>query len=1357
MSRVDTISIEVSLISKINLHFLHVSGCICLLDTMSIRSIAVLFQAGLFSEIEGKTRVDLLRILGEIDNERELMLASDVTSFFEHKSSLSAESLRRRGGHPACECPDTPGDSLSTSCLSRRLSLVQDDTKALNFLNSTTGISIEGGRIQLRKDYGALQQASKGLSAETELLVANLTGPSRGYVVRVDSASKVLLNEETLMVQSANNAWAHMINVSGLVDESSERLSRKISNSTESLISWFNQMQKSEEHSTVDNLKKTLELATSALEKFIDNINAAKESVYGALGGLESTVGESSTSVDSLEDSLKSASNTLAEELDNFNISLPSIGDVTEQRLRQSVSDWIREYQSVANQQISLLHAGASTKLAKARNATSLEISGQAGSMSRSLSVAGNQSEAGVGTVGNQQAAFLVQLKSLFNALSSKFEAREKGYTSDVSSEASSLRSTVSRVSDSVQELSGQLGSFNRTEKTSVSSSNRNRMSYLTAANTKVTEFASQASAKAKQVQGSSQSISSDSVEAVGSRTQSKLASMGSETNSMISTLADAAGSVAQASAQSMSQLSRTTANADTVIGSAKATVGDQLTSSYSDLLSTTGNIPKNIEKTLGTKRVLNSALSDLQDKVSLVIDQVMGSAASTASMVAGNHSQTERQVSVFAANMTRDGEVSKKKVRHVTSSLKNSRASKIKTAASVAKVARTNSLAVSKTATQVASSEEKASGVLKKQVDRIVENSKKRQPAATPIAPRLSKSLTAASNQLESAKKSLDVSASSVERRKQNAVAALEGVKLVTTSTAQKSWRGFQTGLDKIRKQQNDSLASVDGIVSSGFVQAAGVVQKSLKEVAREKKESEIAFNRVSLGKMDSVRVNAERIDSLSTQVQEFLKENVGPLSSQKQDLIPMISRLVSNLKTIESQADKIESRTATKTAEDSDWPSGLSRILIAANSSALDRLLEIGSGFNRSAVKLKGTVVSEIVSLESQLTNNAKSLETQVSKLQDQAASAKENLVTGSTMNRIANISSAIITTSKTSHAGLNKMKGAASSSFNYSALYSNVIKASQAASRNTKKARAEVDLLAAKAANLTTGITAFNQTNGYLNPADVKQQAGLASITENVASSKLEAQQASLNSMSAASTNLSSDFQKQLLAQTAALNANSSNLFNQVAVNKARVSQAVGRIAAQYTAQNSQISTNTTVSKTQQARDLVSMRSRLLSLLQAFRLYTGATNASSSLRLNDMNSFAVERLGYLNDSLGRFGQDLIAASRNISVKINTINSTLIALGNTQVDSSRESLADTFNDWVSTRHSDLLAASISAQSMGKVIPVTSATIRRTLSTVINSFATTARSILRQFKINNPKLDAIILSSAKNMTSSPR
>jgi hypothetical protein len=1325
---------------------------------MSIRSIAVLFQAGLFTEIEGKTRVDLLRILGEIDNERELMLASDVTSFFEHKSSLSAESLRRRGGHPACECPDTPGDSLSTSCLSRRLSLVQDDTKALNFLNSTTGISIEGGRIQLRKDYGALQQASKGLSTETESLVANLTGPSRGYVVRVDSASKVLLNEETLMVQSANNAWAHMINVSGLVDESSERLSRKISNSTESLISWFNQMQKSEEHSTVDNLKKTLELATSALEKFIDNINAAKESVYGALGGLESTVGESSTSVDSLEDSLKSASNTLAEELDNFNLSLPSIGDLTEQRVRQSVSDWIREYQSVANQQISLLHAGASTKLAKARNATSLEISGQAGSMSRSLSVAGNQSEAGVETVGNQQAAFLVQLKSLFNALSSKFEAREKGYTSDVSSEASSLRSTVSRVSDSVQELSGQLGSFNRTEKTSVSSSNRNRMSYLTAANTKVTEFASQASAKAKQVQGSSQSISSDSVEAVGSRTQSKLASMGSETNSMISTLADAAGSVAQASAQSMSQLSRTTANADTVIGSAKATVVDQLTSSYSDLLSTTGNIPKNIEKTLGTKRVLNSALSDLQDKVSLVIDQVTGTAASTASMVAGNHSQTERQVSVFAANMTRDGEVSRKKVRHVTSSLKNSRASKIKTAASVAKVARTNSLAVSKTATQVASSEEKASGVLKKQVDRIVENSKKRQPAAsTRIAPRLSKSLTAASNQLESAKKSLDVSASSVELRKKNAVAALEGVKLVTTSTAQKSWRGFQTNLDKIRKQQNDSLASVDGIVSSGFIQAAGVVQKSLKEVAREKKESEIAFNRVSLGKMDSVRVNAERIDSLSTQVQEFLKENVGPLSSQKQDLIPMISRLVSNLKTIESQADKIESRTATKTAEDSDWPSGLSRILIAANSSALDRLLEIGSGFNRSAVKLKGTVVSEIVALESQLTNNAKSLETQLSKLLAQAASAKENLVTGSTMNRIANISSAIITTSKTSHAGLNKMKGAASSSFNYSALYSNVIKASQAASRNTKKARAEVDLLAAKAANLTTGITAFNQTNGFLSPADVKQQAGLASITENVAASKLEAQQASLNSMSAASTNLSSDFHKQLLAQTAALNANSSTLFNQVAVNKARVSQAVGRIAAQYTAQNSQISTNTTVSKTQQARDLVSMRSRLLSLLQAFRLYTGATNASSSLRLNDMNSFAVERLGYLNDSLGRFGQDLIAASRNISVKINTINSTLIALGNTQVDSSRESLADTFNDWVSTRHSDLLAASISAQSMGKVIPVTSATIRRTLSTVINSFATTARSILRQFKINNPKLDAIILSSAKNMTSSPR
>ena len=1326
---------------------------------MSIRSFAVLVQAGLFSGIECKTRVDLLRILGEIDNERELMLASDVTSFFEHKSSLSAESLRRRGGHPACECPDTPGDSLSTSCLSRRLSLVQDDTKALNFLNTTTGISIEGGRIQLRKDYGALQQAAKGLDAETESLVANVTDPSRGYVVRVDSASKVLLNEETLMVQSANNAWAHMINVSGLVDESSERLSRKISNSTESLISWFNQMQKSEERSTVDNLKKTLELATTALEKFVDNINAAKESVYGALGGLESAVGESSTPVDSLEDSLKSASNTLAEELENFNSSLPSIGDVTEQRVRQSVSDWIREYQSVANQQISLLLAGASTKLAKARNATSLEISGQAGSMSRSLSVAGNQSEAGVETVGNQQAVFVVQLKTLFDALSSKLEAREKGYTSNVSSEASSLRSTVSRVSDWVQELSGQLGSFNRSEKTSVSSSNRNKMSYLTAANTRVTEFASQASAKAKQVQGSSQSISSDSVESVGSRIQSKLASMGSETDSMISTLADAAGSVAQASAQSMSQLSRTTTNADTVIGSAKATVVDQLTSSYSDLLTTTGNIPKNLEKTLGTKRVLNSALSDLQDKVSLVIDQVTGTAASTAALVAGNHSQTERQVSVFAANMTRDGEVSKKKVRNVTSSLKNSSASKMKTAATVAKVARTNSLAVSKTATQVASSEEKASGVLKKQVDRIVKNSKKRQPAATRIAPRLSKSLTAASNQLQSAKKSLDVSVSSVELRKQTAVGALEGAKLVTTSTAQKSWRGFQTGLDKIRKQQNDSLAIVDGIVSSGLVQAAGVVQKSLKEVAREKKESEIAVNRVSLGKMDSVRVKAEHIDSLSKQVEEFLNQNVGPLSSQKQDLIPVVSRLVSNLRKIESQADEIESGTATK-AEDSDWPSGLSRILIAANSSALDRLLEIGSGFNRSAVKLKGTVVSKIVALESQLTNNAKSLETQLSKLLAQAASAKENLVTGSTMDRIANISSAIIKTSKTSHAGLKKITnpgGAASSSFNYSALYSNVIKASQSASRNTKKATAVVDLLAAKAANLTTGINAFNQTNGYLNPADVKQQAGVASITENVATSKLEAQQASLISMSAASTNLSSDFQKQLLAQTAAFNANSSNLFNQVAVNKARVSQAVGRIAAQYAAQNSQISTNTTVSKNQQTRDLVSMRSRLSSLLQAFRLYTGATNASSSLRLNDMNSFAVERLGYLNESLGRFDQDLIAASHNITVKINTINSTLVALGNTEVDSSRESLADTFNDWVNSRRSELLTAIISAQSMGKVIPVTSATILRTLSTVINSFATTAQSILKQFKIKNARLDAIILSSAKNMTSSTR
>ena len=1300
-------------------------------------------------------RKKLLNLLEEINAAGELRLAEDVNSLieierFSGRGQLSVESLRRRGGHAACECPDAAGDMLSVGCLSRRNDLVKTNLNLLNSLNSSLGLSIEGGRMHLREEFAGVLHEERDRAAETESIAGNFTTPRSGYVFKVDDATIKLLNEETMMVESANHAWMNMVNVSKLVDGGSSELTSKIKNSTDSIIAWFNKLQLSQEQSSWTNLKKTASLARGSLRDSVNGINAAKSLESGSVAVLDKSLEKAVSTVESLVGSLTSASESVSGELQSFNQSMPSTVSGTTQAIKRTLNQLVQQYQAMGGQQVGILRSTAERKISNARNATGEGIVSQSSSAINSLAVARNVSQKSIKRVVDKQAVLTASLLRLFSELSSKIQSGVSANSSLISGQVRSNTAAISNASDLSLDLKGKLAAWNRSEATETASAKVKKNTYETGAVKKFSDLSAAATSKRMQTQTAGKQLAADSVSAVGTAFQTKADALGFDTNGLISSLVDQSGSAARASASSMNQLAKAATSASVAVSVAKKSLSDSVSVTVADVLASVGAIPERISAATEIQVRMQSALANATNNASSMALEAKSIKALSLALSAGNHTASEKKMSSFLNSISKDEEKSKVSVNKVSSAVRGSSSTSVRVSAQTGKVAKSNSQVLSLASSRVAKTADSAVKALSKPVTVMAKKSE--TPLRANIAPRLAQSLRNAGDQLHSGQASIDSVASTVKKQTKSGVEALEDSRTKSMQANQKAQSTSLQNSRQLQGSQDKSLADVNQVAATASLGAADSVGKQVQRVAREKTEAALKAKKLAVDQLQNTKVHAVNIDSLNFKVDGYMNENVGALAMQSRALIPSASTLLLRLQKQKADATDI----AKEGAKTSDWSAIVDRLaslMVRLNASAGDALTEVGVKTNRSLDQVQNQVHLEISNMASQFSRQASGLEAQLSRVE--ARAVNQNASTSNNfkiVDQIGNISANLSAVANQSNSALVRFRQSSLPS-NFSAIFGKVTQIQRAAEASALAASAVITQLANKASTHVTAINKFNLTDGLVNPADVVQQAGLATMTENVASANLALKQTALTQISGSSTNLTSDYQNEVLAQTASSRESATGVYNRVVQGKSNVVKMVGGIAAQYAAQLSSIGANSSVSEAKRMTGLASTRQRVTALLNSFDAFSRTSNSTFGLGLNDFNSVAVERLGYLKSKLGSLRQNISNNAKNLKIKVNDLNSTLYAISKTQLDVFRESLQAQFTDWISSNQNSFNTNRKTLSSLAASIPINISTITQKTNYFINSFATTAQALLKQFKLTNKKLNDIVVSSAKNMT----
>ena len=1295
----------------------------------------------------------LMVLLSELDVQQKL--PNELGSFMEDQRrgwwAVSREPPRRRGGHPPCECPDNPGDMYTTGCLNRRMGLVETQLSAVQTPNQTLGFSVSGGIGGLRNEYiNDLMPYFKEVSTDTANVTKQLSDRGSGYIYRVDRATQKLLNEETMMLYSLNQAWMSAVNMSNTVGAGANGLQSLMNTVTGDMIRWFNGMQGVEESVNFGNLNQAAALANGALSTYSKSLNEAQSVVFGLLSGLDSSIGGLSRSSSSLADSLDSAADSLANQIQSFNQSLRDMGNPTSQSIQQGLAGLVSQYQGVSQKQIGNLETAAATKITQTRSATVQDINNQRSTQGAALGVARTQGVAKIGLVASSQGNLSWAVQSAFQNLTDSIDTDSQKDTASINDQVTSITGNISTVNSSVGLVQGEVVSFVNKVKTTVSSTRTDVQGFSSGAQKALTALKAQATSKASQVVSSANSLAAGSIQAVGTNFHKNMNQLGLNTDSLISSLSSAASTTAQQSASAAAGLSSAANAGHETVGVAKDTVSGAVRDALESMLGSVETIPTRIQSTAAVGASLVKSLSDSQTNVSNAVSQVTSLAADGLASSATNLTNIEKQVGSLLSGIKQGKRTGASKVKGISSATGAlSRAGK-KTQSSVQKSAAKSKTSLVDAADLLANSEDSASQQLSRVVGEMM-NTANGSSSSASISGSLTSTLNSATDLLGSAQAAAKNALETVSGSSQSGVAALAAAQQKTAAVSSTAKTNFQDSSTKLSQSTNSAMSDIDDFLASATNGVAGVVAKQLSVINSMKSSTSSQVENLKSTQLVQIQALAASIDSLMQQVNAFLGKNVGPLASQVQQLEVDAKRLLLQLNALQIEGERIDAAATTTGGYGwRDIVSSISGILLHQNSSAFDQLVQVGSGFNRSADSLAAQAVAQIQEVESNYTNQVNQLESQLSAASSVASSTSaENStqISQSLVSLVRNLSNSVANLSSASNAALSDIKNTASNGLppNMASLYGLVAKGAQAAAVDAQYAEFVLDDLAAQAQKVVGSISQFNQTNGTLNPADVSQEESLAAMNENVAKAKLQEQQSFLKSLSGASTNLSADYEAQVQAGRMAASLNASNLQNQILQGKAALANMVGSVAEEYASQQSKMGADASVSRIQQSIDLASMRRTLVSLLESLDILVGSASTSFGIGASDMDSFSSTVLNELQRNMSAFGQTSMNDITSINNNISEIGSTLYGVRVTPLDSQLNSQTQEFNDWVSDRVSQIEKTNSSIYQFGETIPIEESLVKSKTEAALFSVASAARTLLAHFNINIPQIDEIV------------
>ena len=1280
-------------------------------------------------------------------------LLDDIGSFVQRVHMTSGVSLvsanpdRRRGGHLPCECPESPGDVQSTACLNRRVDLVLNQTGVLKDTNSTTGLSIEGARVLLRGEYAALHASAEALHEKTGNLYGNLSNDLKGYVKREDGATAKLLNEETLMIYSINNAWMNIVNTSGKLDEGALNLSATLYKSTRELIPWFNKLQRAQEFANGANLNTTVAKAQSALDVYVNRINGAQSRVYESLASLSNEVGNATDSTRMLTNSMNESIDSVQSQIDILNETIASLIRPTNESIKEVIDDAILNYKRAGRQEISTFVSSSKAKLAEVLNSTKALIVGHNVSSSALLSNArarlGNVSHSLVEREAELRSAIPSSLARIENITSHRVEV----LSGKVSDFVGKYEARASRLTELVSEINNALAMWNRTEKSSVMNGQVNGKSLATAASQTVRQLQRIVTSLLTQISTRGVSLSSDAVQAVGVDFQSSLAKLGHNVDSLVYLINEDTARSARDSANVMGGLEISSSVAEQALSSAAGSVQNALQSSSGDILSRLGNMPAMIGKIASLlAKAVGEAVYGAEASKNENLNQVSLATSSSLTGAAKDASGVEASISSWLSDMKENEPAAEDLVSRIKSGMSILAQNSVGGNRNAHNAYRSTSRSMADASDQVAESEEASLTALGESVSKLLAMGTRTTPMQ--LTEHLATSLSDAGDFLLSAKGLTNTATRAVESQTAAGLKALADSEQTMGMEGRKAGRSYGTIRDKVFLSQDRSLADVH--YQAAFLEkgVSSAVSMNMNKVGNMEHQSRMKIDRLSAKQLEAVRSVAKSIVNLTKQTNAFLGDNAGPLAKQIRGLAVNANRLFLQLNALGGEAVSVVN--SSQTTGGVSWREiarALDAIVLSKNSSAWDAVDQIEANFHLSADNIARTTQAEISNAISDFTDTSSSIKSKLNSFNPQTSALAP---TNTTIGQIDKLGGAVVQNANRSINAARTLLGPLTPPAGMSRVYAEVQQGTLAAGMDSRFAADALTKLASDAKSRIDAAASFYQKDGFVNPGDVALQARQAEIAERIEKGKISSQRGKLDSLSKSSTSLSSDYMSQLRASAVAASQNATAVYNKIVQGKSQVAEMIGNIAAEYVIEQAGMRSDFAVSSDTKKINLAAMNRAVSGLLRVFDLFSVATNHSFSTSEAEMNNFALAILSGLKREFGVFEQQTLMEHKlGLLRSISAIHAEMANLNDTEIDTETDSLSSAFNDWVDSEESSLAYTTSALNALNKLnsqhwSSAESTLAQRTNDTVY-SVALTAQDLLRSFNKTSPRLDDMI------------
>jgi hypothetical protein len=1202
--------------------------------------------------------------------------------------------------------------------------------------SATFGFSSDTGRNQLRELYQKLLTSVSSKHSEVVSVGYNLTDNSVGRQPSADRLSQRILNEETLMAQSVNEAWMNLINVTTQTVNAANQVQGSLQNATQGMLDWFTKLQATQDQLSYANMVKTVDWARSDLSTYVGDINTALSSVYSTLSALDTNMGGSEASASVLADSLNSAADQVLNAIIEYNSSIAFSAQPTLDDAHNTVTQSINQLQTYMNGQISSLGTAASGKEQATRTSSNQQIADQATSAQQLLASAQTQTSQSIATVQAQQDAFANSVRTAFENAAAYVESLVQNNSDTLTGRANVGRSGLSSATTLNNQINSLLTTFTNDEKTALARVNTDMGNSQATASKTLADAVTAATSKQSQTLSGATSISQGAISAVGTNFQSNMNAMGVNTNQLMDSLATSANDAAKQSSAAQSALQVSASQGSSAIGTAADSVTSQVQSAFKNILNAVGNIPGGISATAVSASNMLSIIQASQSNMTQAADLIRQSFFKTQSGTMLNQSQAEAAVGNLLIVLENNAPKADSLIQGIGSSLQSGASTSGATVMSATAQNSQNSQAMSATAQQLSGAQSSFASQLSQIVNQMVTSGN--QVNAGSLQGGISETLSSAAGVVENAQAQIDAQVQNHQNQGTNNVNALSTAQQAVAVAGISAQSQAQSSASGVNQTVTGALGSISSFLAAADNDASAAVHAQSQKISSMQTQADIMVGQVSMSQMDQVRSVAASIDALMKQVNSYLGSNGSPLYSDIQALGGSAQKLFTFMDFLAKEHDAIAADAADQGKY--TWDDVLRAMLSSLrsdNATALNQLDQISASFNSSASGLAANVSSEMQGLAADFANVANSLKNQLNSMSDSASASmgSGSGQVGSTISALEAIQKSLGTLSAT--ASQNLVNASSEQSVvdgkdmqNAFAVSAQANDAAAADAKFASETLAKVQAAATEQANQALASMQANQV-----PAgDVQRAGSLAMLDASMAQSKLAQQKAAIEKLNADSSSIASDYAAEIQAQEAERQGKASLVYDSVVAAKGATSAMVGKIAQQMAQNRAARASNITSTQSDESIQIALVRRGMSGLLNIFDRFVSVVSSSFDSSTSDRDSFVAALLGGLRQRLIQLDNDIYQANQALVQNLIELQNSSDAFQNDEFDRDLAAFVQDLQTWGQSELSTIQEQDTNIQNAVNSATLTApSTLDSTVNSAVLNIAQTAQSVLQK------------------------